>query len=365
MFLRLLLALWLLSPLQAWEGGFPGSGGGDSFGGPGVSTDNAVVRWDGVTGDTLQNSGVIVDDSNNVTGMVDLTVADQVIADDGQFDTITNEAGTGAPLLLFGASSSGNIDMNTNDLIEVRDVGSSSDGIRDIYFDNSGRIFLDPTKAQGMFTVLTSTSRLQLGTTATSFIDTDSDFIAAGSIQGNTFVRPDTDGGAILGDNTLRFLSVYLFPRSAPLTTVSTNATSFWVTDSAGPYGSATGYGCQRGGCESNGLYYWTVSNSTWRRADGDMIPYTSTTATDTVYVDRVFLADTTLNAQALTLTGCTAALNGRRATVNFYTKGGANTVTITPSSGTINKAANYALTNEGDSVDLVCYGAGTNWFVH
>ena len=365
MFLRLLLALWLLSPLQAWEGGFPGSGGGDSFGGPGVSTDNAVVRWDGVTGDTLQNSGVIVDDSNNVTGMVDLTVADQVIADDGQFDTITNEAGTGAPLLTFGASSSGNIDMNANDLTEVRDIGTSSDGIRDLYFDTGGRIFLDPTHAQGMLTVNASSRQLRLGTSTTSFIDTDGSFFAADFIQANALVRPDVDGGAVLGGDTVRFLSVYLFPRSSPPSTVNTAATSLWPTDSAGPYGSATGYGCKRGGCESNGLYYWTTSNSTWRRADGDMIPYTSTAATDTVFVDRIFLADTTLNAQALTLTGCTAALNGRRATVNFYTKGGANTVTITPSSGTINKAANYALTNEGDSVDLVCYGAGTNWFVH
>lgn len=38
-----------------------------------TSTDNAVVRWDGTGGTTLQNSGVIVDDSNNVTGVVALT----------------------------------------------------------------------------------------------------------------------------------------------------------------------------------------------------------------------------------------------------------------------------------------------------
>lgn len=39
----------------------------------GTSTDNAVARWNGSTGTALQNSGVIVDDSNNVTGVVDLT----------------------------------------------------------------------------------------------------------------------------------------------------------------------------------------------------------------------------------------------------------------------------------------------------
>ncbi len=36
---------------------------------PGVSTDNAVVRWDGAVGTAVQNSGVIIDDSNNVSGV--------------------------------------------------------------------------------------------------------------------------------------------------------------------------------------------------------------------------------------------------------------------------------------------------------
>lgn len=42
--------------------------------GPGSSTDNAVVRFDSTTGKIIQNSGVIVDDSNNVTGVNDLIV---------------------------------------------------------------------------------------------------------------------------------------------------------------------------------------------------------------------------------------------------------------------------------------------------
>lgn len=38
------------------------------------STDNAVVRWDGATGLDIQNSGVIVDDSDNVTGVTSLSI---------------------------------------------------------------------------------------------------------------------------------------------------------------------------------------------------------------------------------------------------------------------------------------------------
>lgn len=41
---------------------------------PASSTDEAVVRWDGTTGNRLQNSGVLIDDSDNVSGVADLTM---------------------------------------------------------------------------------------------------------------------------------------------------------------------------------------------------------------------------------------------------------------------------------------------------
>ena len=47
---------------------------GAGVSGPGATTDNALVRWDGTGGTNTQNSAVIVDDSNNVTGVVALTV---------------------------------------------------------------------------------------------------------------------------------------------------------------------------------------------------------------------------------------------------------------------------------------------------
>ncbi len=47
------------------------AGGGD-VSGPGSSTDNAVARWNGVTGTSIQNSGVIVDDNDNVSGVESL-----------------------------------------------------------------------------------------------------------------------------------------------------------------------------------------------------------------------------------------------------------------------------------------------------
>jgi hypothetical protein len=53
-----------------------GSGGtGDVVGPiPAVSTDNAIVRWDGTTGKIIQNSGVILDDLQNITNVNSITV---------------------------------------------------------------------------------------------------------------------------------------------------------------------------------------------------------------------------------------------------------------------------------------------------
>lgn len=41
--------------------------------GPASSTANAIARFNGTTGGVLKNSGVIIDDTNNVTGVVALT----------------------------------------------------------------------------------------------------------------------------------------------------------------------------------------------------------------------------------------------------------------------------------------------------
>ena len=56
----------------AITGGGGGGGSGD-VSGPGSATDNAVARFNGTGGKTIQNSSVTIDDSNNVTGIAALT----------------------------------------------------------------------------------------------------------------------------------------------------------------------------------------------------------------------------------------------------------------------------------------------------
>jgi hypothetical protein len=73
--------------LADYRAGALGGGGGGGVTGPGSSTDNAVARFNGAGGSTIQNSGVIIDDSNNVSGIVNITLTGTVdgrdVATDG------------------------------------------------------------------------------------------------------------------------------------------------------------------------------------------------------------------------------------------------------------------------------------------
>lgn len=72
-------------------------GSGGDFSGPASSTDNAIVRFGGTGGKTGQNSGVIIDDSDNVTGITNLIV-------DGGL-AVTNEVGIDANYGLYRVDS--------------------------------------------------------------------------------------------------------------------------------------------------------------------------------------------------------------------------------------------------------------------
>jgi hypothetical protein len=75
-----------------------GSGTGD-FSGPGSSTDNAIVRFDGTGGKTGQTSGVTVDDSNNLTVPGTVTVGS-----DGSGTDVIFYSGTAGDNLTWDAS---------------------------------------------------------------------------------------------------------------------------------------------------------------------------------------------------------------------------------------------------------------------
>ena len=105
----------LLSTLATLIGG---GGGGTILGSVGT-TDNAVPRANGTGGVTLQSSGVIVDDSNNITGVNNFTAT-------GELDANGNiELGAGSTI--FGSSTS-NITINTNKFVVTGSSGNTTIG---------------------------------------------------------------------------------------------------------------------------------------------------------------------------------------------------------------------------------------------
>jgi Chaperone of endosialidase len=62
-----------------------------------TSTDNAIVRYDGITGKKIQNSGVIIDDLNNITGVAAFTSSGNMTVDTNTFvvDSANNRVGIG------------------------------------------------------------------------------------------------------------------------------------------------------------------------------------------------------------------------------------------------------------------------------
>lgn len=77
--------------------------------GPSGSTDNAVVRFDGTGGTSIQNSGVIIDDSNNITGAVGLNLsgltASRVVVTDAS-KNLSSSSVTTTTLAFLDATSS-------------------------------------------------------------------------------------------------------------------------------------------------------------------------------------------------------------------------------------------------------------------
>ena len=81
---------------DGFENANPVGGPGSPIDTPASSTDNAIARWNGTTGDELANSGVIIDDSDNITGVASIAVtgnirnaqltASRVVVTDGDKD---------------------------------------------------------------------------------------------------------------------------------------------------------------------------------------------------------------------------------------------------------------------------------------
>jgi hypothetical protein len=65
------------------------TGNGTIINSGGSSTDNAIPKWVGTAGDDIQNTGVLIDDSNNISGIGNLTLTGNILANVSTTGTVT------------------------------------------------------------------------------------------------------------------------------------------------------------------------------------------------------------------------------------------------------------------------------------
>ncbi len=130
--------------LEAGKFGGASVGTASGVNGPGSSTDNAIARWNTTTGTIIQNSSVIIDDSNNVTGIVDLRATGDV-----DFNTVTSFNLLSTGVLSLDGSGDITVDSFTGTIVLNAVASTSSSAVRlraqaggvDIDADND--IFID------------------------------------------------------------------------------------------------------------------------------------------------------------------------------------------------------------------------------
>lgn len=210
--------------------GDKGDAGTGDVSGPGSTTDDAVVRFNGTGGSNLNNSGVIIDDSNNVTGVNSLAVTTNITASNitivGSASTIGAVAFTSTSATVTGnltvsgsitASSltvNGNISASSLSVSNVTVVGSAS---------SIGSLAITSTSA-------TITGDLTVSGAITASTIGASNITITGSASSIGAVAITSTTATVTGDLTV----------SGAITATTIGATNVTVTGSASSIGAIT-----------------------------------------------------------------------------------------------------------------------------
>lgn len=111
-----------------------GGGGSGDVTGPASSTDNAIARFDGITGKLIQNSGVLINDANGVSttvadtgNTVGLTVTQNDVTNNPRAVSIVN-AGTGTALFI-DANGNNSTSTSVGGTVLIDTTGSTGSGL--------------------------------------------------------------------------------------------------------------------------------------------------------------------------------------------------------------------------------------------
>jgi hypothetical protein len=196
------------------------STGSGTIGGTVGSTDNAVPRANGTGAVTLQASSVLIDDSNNITGVVNLTASGELdgatldISGDADIDGTTNLDAvdidgatqidgtvtvgvddTGYDVKFFGATSGSSVlfDESADDMILTNyGLAVGSDATGDLYYRNSSGFLARLGKGTAGHFLKQGSSIPEWSAVSGSGVG---DFSGPGSATDNAIVRFDGTGG--------------------------------------------------------------------------------------------------------------------------------------------------------------------------
>ena len=179
------------------------AGAGDVVG-PGSATDNALTRFDGTTGKLIQNSGVIVDDANNMSGINALSIssmgqnwtnAGRTIADLGTVTTADINGGTidgvqiGQSVAQLGTFTT--LDAADIEATATFKLGTTNQG--DVLYDNGTSFVRLPPGTSGQFLRTQGAGANPLWANAGT-----GDVVGPGSATDNAITRFDGTTGKLI-----------------------------------------------------------------------------------------------------------------------------------------------------------------------
>ena len=262
----------IVGGIPTWVPDSGGGGGGDGYViGPGSSTDHAIVRWDGLDGLVIQDSGVIIDDTDNVYGALSITANDYVgvgaaVPTVGQLRLSYTASGAGlwttlvagTDIRYIGLEGDGQIAVGDNlGTISVRTIAANN-----IYFNIGATVTCEV--GSGYFSV-NSGGQLRLRNAA------DTQYIALRApalISNSAYILPMADGssGQMLSTNGSGTLSWATPPTGLTPPSVGENG---YVVIANG--GDLTYYG----GVTNGYVLTWNTVSNTWIAAPagvGDVV---------------------------------------------------------------------------------------------
>lgn len=205
----------------------------EKVGGPGASTDNAIARWNGTAGFLVQSSGVIIDDSDNVTipGSLNLgraaVFASSIGSGDASLELGEGRSADGNTYIDFHSRSGTDYDMRVIKFAGDGEARWENVGNSNLSFENSGSgsIYFNSAGSQRMGISTTEINlNLPLFLGGATFVDWDGTYVRLSDRESSARIHlGDSGDPGNYYDNTTH----YFRSRDGSTTFISFSGTLF------------------------------------------------------------------------------------------------------------------------------------------